>query len=155
MKSTDYVAAKAKAGDRRRSLTRRRDAHFAKACEAVIERYRRLGREVSDRIVVEEVLRSKAPEYYISLDHCLDTIGRLLAARRPKSPVRSTLRRALWDELVERVKTEANRRRRASLTQCVARVLARGEASGYFISTEYALRIFHNRFKTLRVYECV
>lgn len=141
--------------DSRRLLTRRRDLDFTRACSTIIERYRRLGRQVSDHKIVEEALSGKAPEYYVSLDHSLDIVSRMLAGRKAKTPVRLPLRQLMWEEIAEKVSRELNRRKKSTLTQCVADVLRRGGATRYFMSFNYALRIFRNHFKTVMSYESI
>lgn len=139
----------------RMSFTRERDRDFIRACSAVMERYRRLGRSMTERRIVEEALRSGAPFYYISLDHSLERVSKLLKdSSYCDRSIRCTARREMWSEITGRVAVELNRGR-STLTQCVAKVLERGSASRFFISLPYGIKIFRNYFKRHVGYEAV
>lgn len=139
----------------RMNFTRERDRDFIRACSAVMERYRRLGRSVTERRIVEEALRSGAPFYYISLDHSLERVSKLLKdSSYGDRSIRCTARREMWSEITGKVAVELNRGR-STLTQCVAKVLERGSASRFSISLPYGIKIFRNHFKRQVGYEAV
>lgn len=138
-----------------REFTKLRNHDFVCACRSVLDRYRRLGRRVIASRVVAEVLRSGAPSYYVSLDHCVETVSRILAGRVPKNRVMMPTRKRMWAEITRQVEMRLNSEGSKSLTQCVADVLTHDRASEFFISEGYALRIFRNHFKSVSNYEAV
>ncbi len=140
---------------RPRELTRLRNQDFIIACSSVLARYRRLGRPVTAAKVVAEVLRSGAPGYYVTLDHCAETVSRLLSGRIPKTLVRKPTSKRMWAEIAGRVEDRLNSQSGKSLTRCVADVLTQDRASGFFMSQAYALRIFRKHFKSVSSYEAV
>lgn len=129
---------------RSKRQTRDRDRDFLKDCESVLCRYARLGRSATPRRVVEEVLACRAPYYYVSLDHALSVVSHLLCNRVMHRPHKTPCARNMWKEITLKVKEIFDATPGVTLTDCVSQVLIKGDASSYFITRPYALRIYRN-----------
>ncbi len=113
-----------------------RNRHFMEACRKVLSESAGL----TAAMVAERAAALPAPCYYITYGYAL---RRLRALRKQGDPSAGNPKgaRALWAELHLRVDA-LSRRHGISDSEALARVLAEGRASSFFLAPRSALRLY-------------
>lgn len=97
--------------------------------------------------VIDRALRGGTPRYDVSYDYALRMMYQMVRDGKPCSR-RSKLKRQMWEEISLHVR-RVMRRRKCTIAEAVATVLAEQKASRYFLSKKQASKIIyhetHNR----------
>lgn len=126
------------------SLIETRDRHFREAYRNVL-RALPAGTPFSFDHIVEQAIHSPAPHYYCTYEYALRMIRVL---RHGRIRLRRDRRLRQWSELSERCQ-ELEDRRGMTLPSALAHVLAKGNASEFFISPVTGKRILQSRNQPL------
>ncbi|MDD2961142.1 MAG: hypothetical protein PHR45_03550 [Muribaculaceae bacterium] len=123
------------------TLRRERDrelyADIKKTCECWV----RSNRRFTKRELIEYVLTTGKPRYHIGFEYALRVISEIL---RNKAPLKkTTLNRAMWSEIIDKVKQMQTKHKNMSFSDALCEVLAFERATRYYITTDYAKLIIH------------
>ena len=123
--------------------TQERDRDFVNAYRRELRRAWERGEQLEATEVVRRAIEGGAPGFYIGFDYARrgvsDRLRRRLRSRhREWMPVK----RALWEDLAERVEAEmVSGRGRLRMSEALARVLAEGNAPRFYMGPRTARRI--------------
>lgn len=130
MKNTDHLTSQNR---------RLRQSQFFQLCRQISRRSIADGTKLSARQIVDIALKSPAPSYYVEYTYALRRLSRPLpTGTRCPSP-----RNLMWNEISRRVNNRRQNRPNLSLGQALSLILAEGNASSFFISPAYALRLYY------------
>ena len=123
----------------KRTMTEQRDADFYRACCRELTASEREGHlHPTVRSLVSATLQSRAPMFYVSYAFALRT---LRGMRRHRSGRSYDSRRRKWHDIDLRV-AALEHRHRLSDSEALQRVLAEGDAPGFYLSVSAAERIY-------------
>lgn len=115
-----------------------RNRDFIEAVNRVLRDGRHLKKSL--RECVELAAESPAPEYYVTYSHVMARLPGRGSGRLPVSG--KTRRSAMWREIIGRA-DEICERTGCRRTEAVARVLADGNASSFFLTPSTAWVLYH------------
>ena len=97
--------------------------------------------------VIDQALRGGTPRYDVSYDYALRMMYQMVRDGKPCSR-RNPLKRQMWEEICRHVRRVVDKRK-CTIPEAVATVLAEQKASRYFLSKKQASKIIyheiHNR----------
>lgn len=117
-------------------LTALRNRHFMDACRRVMKAD---NGHLTSAIIAQQAAMTRAPHYYISFNYALRILRRM---RRGYAHRTGNEAGAMWREIDERV-FNLEHRHHISDSEALARVLAEGNASSFFLRPATALRLYH------------
>lgn len=141
MKETNTPRAATRTSAR---FTAERDRDFLNLCRHAI---RNSAEPLSEAELVNRVIHSTAPGYYVDYDYALHIVPRIGRMSRDEAARRSHGR---WLEIYDRACAALNDGHAASMTAAIAYVLAGGRASRFFISEGTAINILRQPDHRLR-----
>lgn len=118
---------------------RLRQSHFFDRCRQISRRAIADGTTLSARQIVDLALKSPAPSYYVEYTYAL----RQLSRPHPLDNHGTSPRNLMWSEIRHRVNSRRQKHPHLSLGQALSLTLAEGNASSFFISPPYALRLYY------------
>lgn len=98
--------------------------------------------------LIRTVLATSRPKFDVSYDYALRMMQTMVRDEKP-CPLKGVRKRQMWNEFMMHVK-EMLDRRRCSLADAVATVLAEKNASRYYLSYKQASKIIYNELQTRR-----
>lgn len=126
--------------EERRTMTRMRDAELLRDYHRhLAEILKTQGVKATHSAAVRRTLTGSTPRYYVGFDLAYNTMVRLRLYG--DSGCKGTLKQQMWRELYEKVDNEMRGRKRLTLSAALARVLAMGRASRYFMTESHADRV--------------
>lgn len=117
-------------------LTYRRDTDFMKTCRKVMQESGK--KQLTTRKITEIASKMPAPGYYVTFTYALRVIRSM---NNKKLHTKTDFASKRWEELKLRVNA-LTKRHNISDTEALARVLAQGGATSFFISPTTALRLY-------------
>lgn len=98
--------------------------------------------------LIRTVLATSRPKFDVSYDYALRMMQTMVRDEKP-CPLKGMRKRQMWNEFMIHVK-EMLSRRRCSLADAVATVLAEKNASRYYLSYKQASKIIYHELQTRR-----
>lgn len=115
---------------------------FRKCYQMTQQRHAMMGKRVSITAMVNETINGKAPGYYITFDYARRLLSLYRRGRLPKGL--SRLRCELIAELNQRVEQLNLGTNSHAVGDALSKVLAKGNASRFFITTATARRFLYS-----------
>lgn len=125
-----------------KTLIALRNESFFNTCKEVA---RSFSGRVSTKDIVDIALARPGVDYFVDYDTARRHVGRILRSR--SMWMYAKVREGIWHELAFRVTRLMTRYPHLSSDQALARILAEGKASRYFIGASSARRIYQRMLK--------
>lgn len=101
--------------------------------------------------LIDQMLRESRPKYDVSYDYAVRVMYAMVRDGKP-CPARRSNKQAMWEEIRRHVERVMDKRR-CSIPEAVATVLAEQKASRYFLSYKQASKIiYHEKHNRRRAY---
>lgn len=97
---------------------------------------------VSRRRIVERVIYESHPRFHVSYEHAYKVLSTV--RNHGFGGFKLSLRRQMWQELLELVEAEMKERPYLNFGHALSRVLAEKRASRFYISPEYCYKYLYN-----------
>ncbi len=129
-------------------LSRQRHRDFLAACRRVVASQPKGTVPLTVSEVARLASQSPAPSYYVSFDYAMRMFHRI--KRQGSSGVEGPMDKC-WQEIADRVTAMVEQSHgKLNFRQAMARVLARGSASSFFLSPATARRLYHHALRQRR-----
>ena len=125
-----------------RELTKMRDAELLRDYRSKLGEAMKRGGEINRRRIVEEVLASGRPRYYLQFTQAYNVMTRI--NHRGITGRKLTLKNEMWLEIYEKMRKTMTENEGLVMHEALARVLQSERASRYFITPRYAYRYIYD-----------
>lgn len=131
-----------------RELTKMRDAELLRDYRSKLGEAMKRGGEINRRQIVEEVLATGRPRYYLQFTQAYNVMTRI--NHRGITGRKLTLKNEMWLEIYEKMRKTMAENEGLVMHEALARVLQSERASRYFITPRYAYRYIYDVQRTAR-----
>ncbi|MDE6266736.1 MAG: hypothetical protein K2M07_05235 [Muribaculaceae bacterium] len=128
----------------KRSETIKRDTAFMKTCMRTALELSSGRFTPSAEVIVSASIRKPAPSYFVTMDNAMRKLREIIN-RGVSSSERITARKRMWFEILGKVRERNGISPDGIIsTRILTQVLYRSRPSSFFISKDYALRLYYS-----------